>query len=116
MNMIFVSGKEVWDALVAEKEATVPHSTIPGRESCFQSEPLCHLQVKQHQAGFIGVELVESIHGWSVRYDTGLRGFGLIASSRYGEVDGTLAAAERFAAGWVAQDPDHRYAWTRELK
>lgn len=113
MKMIFIAGEAVWNQLVAEKEATIPRSTVPGREDCFQSGPLCRLQSEQYNRGFLGVELVQSLFGWSVRYDTGLKNFDIAASARHGEVDGTYSAAVAFAETWVEGDPDHRYAWVR---
>lgn len=112
--MKIVAGQEVHAALQAEKGATVPHSKKPGLEHCFQSEPLCRWQSECYFRGVRGVEIVKSIYGYSVRYDSGLANFGLLASARQGELDGTFEDAVRYAAEWCSYDPEHRYAWTRE--
>jgi hypothetical protein len=59
------------------------------------------------------VEVICSNYGHSVRYDSGLQNFGLLAGSRSGALDGTLEDAERYATAWVAEDPTRRYAWRR---
>jgi hypothetical protein len=75
---------------------------------------LCAAQRRQAQAGREGVEICPSIYGWSVRYDSGLQNFELVASCRYGtSVDGTRTDAIRFATEWVNQSPKTRYAWMR---
>ena len=111
--MHVVVGQQVHEALQAEKERVVPHSTYPGREHCFKSEPLCAWQSECYRRGVRGVELVKSIYGFSVRYDSGLDNFGLLAGSRDGQLDGSFEDAVRFATEWVNDDPAHRYAWTR---
>lgn len=58
------------------------------------------------------MEIVQSIYGQSVRYDSGLQNFGLVLSGR----GITLDEAEAFCRDWVAQDPEHRYAWRRKPK
>lgn len=103
-----VAGYELLAALEAETDAVVTDCN-----GFRDSEELCELQRKQARRGIIGVEIVESNYGCSVRYDSGLQNFGLVASSRAGELDGTLADAERFAREWVARDPERRYAWKR---
>lgn len=108
---ILVAGAELHATLAAER-AALPRSTK--YPDCYQSEPLCELQTAQARRGILGVELVESVYGWSVRYNSGIQNFGLVASSRCGDVDGTLESAEAFARKWVAQDPERRYAYRRE--
>jgi hypothetical protein len=112
--MNIVAGKEVYEALQAEKERVVPHSTIAGRTQYFQSEPLCRWQSECYNRGVRGVEIVKSIYGHSVRYDSGLENFGLLAGSRNGQLDGTFEDALRYASEWCSQDPERRYAWTRD--
>lgn len=75
-------------------------------------EDLCWLQRIDAQSGILGVEIVQSIYGHSVRYDSGLQNFGLVAPAR--SLGGTLEAAETFCRTWVAHDPTHRYAWKRK--
>lgn len=102
-----VAGLELVDAMEAEKKARVPQT---GRG--YESEALCRLQGEHSRRGILGVEIVCSIHGHSIRYDSGIQGFGLLASSR--ELGGTLEAAEAWAKRWVSQDPARRYAWKRK--
>ena len=109
--MTIVAGGDLIDALDAETRALVPHT---GRG--FASEDLCSLQRKQAARGILGAELVESKYGWSVRYDSGLQNWGLIASSRSGTLDGSLEAAAAWAQAWAAEDPSHRYAWHRKAR
>lgn len=109
--MVIVAGQAVADAQYAALAANVPGSTA--RPGCYESEALCRWQSEQRQRGFRSVEIVCSIYGHSVRSDTGLDNFMLLASSRCGDVDGTLADAIRWAAEWCAQDPSKRYAWHR---
>lgn len=104
--MIIVAGNELVDALTAEQIARVPYGC-----GGFRSEELCVFQREQSARGITGVEVVKSFHGHSVRYDSGLQNFGLLARSQ--ELGGTLEAAERFARDWVSQDASRRYAWRR---
>lgn len=112
--MRIVAGQEIYVALQAEKERTVPHSKKPGMSQYFESEPLCRWQSECYSRGVRGVEIVKSIYGFSVRYDSGLADFGLLASSRYGQLDGTFEDAVRYATEWCNEDPARRYAWTRD--
>lgn len=107
--MIIVAGDELFDALEAEQRATVPET---GRG--FASEQLCKLQCKQAKRGILGAEIVKSNYGYSVRYDSGLQNWGLLASSKSGQLNGTFEDAVRYVRDWVAQDPDRRYAWARK--
>jgi hypothetical protein len=102
-KMIIVAGQAVYDRLQEERRSRVS-----------QGESLPGVQEKQFASGFLGAEIVESNYGFSVRHDTGLMNWGLIASSRSKEVDGTVEDAERAARDWVARDPDRRYAWRRK--
>ncbi len=108
MAMNVVAGQRVVDAMQAQKAALVSRSALG-----FNSEQLCNLQVKQANAGFLGIEVVKSIHGWSVRYDSGLQNFALVRTARELGGEGSIEAAEQFARDWCANDPDHRYAWVR---
>ena len=104
--MVIVAGEELVDAMTAEQKARVPHTGFG-----YESESLCQLQRDRASRGIVGVEIVKSIYGYGVRYDSGLQGFGIL--SRAQETGGTLEGAESFARNWVAQDPDRRYAWRR---
>ena len=39
----------------------------------YSSEPLCEWQRDVSRRGIVGAEIVESMYGWSVRYDSGLQ-------------------------------------------
>lgn len=64
------------------------------------NETIPNFQIAANRLGFREAELVESNYGWSVRYASGLQNFGLLASSRARQVDGTLADAIRYAREW----------------
>ena len=104
-----LAGLALVDALEAEKKARVPF-TGHG----YESEALCRIQREHSARGIIGAEVVCSNYGHSVRYDSGLQNFGLLASSKHGQLDGTLDAADAWVKQWVAQDPTRRYAWRRK--
>lgn len=104
IGVLVVAGGDLLARLEAEKLTKVPRN-----QRGFASEPLCDLQREWARRGVLGANLCKSIYGWSVRYDSGLQEWALIASSRYGEVDGTFADAVREARAWQAQDPERRY-------
>lgn len=95
-HCIIIAGRDVIEALDAEKA---------------QAANLCSMQEAQAGRGYLGAQLVRSMFGWSVRYDSGLQGWGLLASVRGGTLDGSFKAAVEWAERWVAQDPKRRYAW-----
>lgn len=106
--MIIVAGEQLVESMDAEKKARCRWTG-----SGYASEELCVLQREWSRRGVLGCNIVESFYGFSIRYDSGLQDFGLLASSRMGTIDGTLEAAEAWAKAWVAQDPSRRYAWRR---
>ena len=108
--MVVVAGEELMKLLDAEKQALVPRNGA----GLYASDDLCRLQQRQAARGILGAEIVCSVYGHSVRYDSGLQNFGLLASSRCRDLDGTLEDAERWARAWVARDPARRYAWRRK--
>lgn len=112
--MNIVIGQEVHAKLMAEREQNVPHSTKPGMERYFESSPLCAWQSEVFSRGYRGAELVKSIYGWSVRSDSGMDNFCLLASSRQGQLDGSYEDAVRYAKEWAEQDSARRYVWNRE--
>ena len=101
-------GQDVRDALDVERVAQCEPSTkIPG---CFKSESLCRWQSNVHARGFRGVQIVPTIFGYSVRSDTGLDNFALLAGHRDGSLpNATKEEALTWAKEWHAQDPEHRY-------
>jgi hypothetical protein len=107
--MVIIAGEQLIDELSAETRARVHRN-----ERGFASEDLTAVQESQAARGILGAVIENSMYGYSVRFDSGLQNFGLIASSKRKEVDGTLEDAERFAREWVALDPVHRYAWRRK--
>lgn len=109
--MVIVAGEALVDALTAEQSARVPRGC-----GGFKSEELCLLQRERSGRGLLGAEIVVSIYGCSVRYDSGLQDFGLLASSRAKQVDGSMEDAVKWATKWVAQDPTRRYAWRRKTE
>jgi hypothetical protein len=110
MTMILVAGAELYAELQAEKRALVEENARG-----FNSEQLCALQRKVAARGVVGAQIVKSMYGFSVRYDSGLQDWGLLKTSR-GSADPSLEAAEAFCREWVAADPTHRYAWKTELE
>lgn len=105
--MTIVAGDELLTAMEAEQRAIVPETG-----SGFKSEALCALQRKQAARGILGAEIVDTFYGFSVRYDSGLQNWGLLASCNARQLDGSFEAAAEWAKAWVAQDPDRRYAWS----
>lgn len=106
-----VAGAVLYEKLREEKRNTIPQNAA----GYFESESLCRLQVQRANRGILGATLVLSMYGWSVRYDSGLQNFGLIASCRCGMLDGSLQMAEEFCRKWVAADPERRYAYGSNL-
>lgn len=103
MAQIVIAGQELYNALQTERAKV----TMAPRG--YDSNQLSALQERQAARGIIGAELVKSIYGWSVRYNSGLQNWSLISPAR-GRADQSLAFAEQIARDWVAQDPTHRYA------
>ena len=52
---------------------------------------------EREQSGVIGIVLVRSLYGWSVRYASGLQNFGLIRPSRLPDSHGPRVWHEEFA-------------------
>jgi len=107
--MVIIAGEALVDAMSAETKAR-----CEWRGCGYASEQLVVLQQERSRRGILGCEVVCSNYGHSVRYDSGLQNFGLLAGSRRGDLDGTLEDAERFAREWVSKDPTRRYAWRRK--
>lgn len=107
--MIIVAGEVLVNAMTSETKARCEWTGYG-----YNSSQLCELQRERASRGIIGCEIVVSNYGCSVRYDSGLQNFGLLASSKAKQIDGTLEDAEKFALNWVAQSPSNRYAWRRK--
>lgn len=107
--MTIIAGEQLVDQLTTETRARC-QNTGAG----FNSTQLCTLQREQAGRGITGAEIVVSNYGCSVRYDSGLQNFGLLASARAKQIDGTMEGAVAFAKAWVAKDPARRYAWHRK--
>jgi len=105
-----VAGQAVVDAIRASRATVRPSASRPG---CLDSESLCLAQQHDAAHGVLGAEIIQSNYGCSVRYDSGLQDFGLLASARRRDIDGTYEAAVAWATRWQAEDPTRRYVWTR---
>lgn len=108
--MTIVAGEDLVDCLSEEIKSGVL-MTGSGR---YESESLVRVQEQQERHGILGAQVVKSIYGWSVRYDSGLKNFGVLAGSRMGNISGSLNSAINFARSWVSEDPVHRYAWMQK--
>lgn len=104
-----IAGQDVLDAIAAHKAATVLPSTR--RPGCFDSETLCAHQRRMAGLGYLGAEIVATIHGYSLRYDSGLQEWGLIVRGLATHQDAVVAAMQ-----WQARDPDHRYVTQTEAR
>lgn len=69
---------------------------------------LIHHQVNVARMGYLGAEIVRTIRGWSLRYDSGLQDFGLIQGGL-----ATYNIAVQAAISWQDNDPHRRYAFVR---
>lgn len=105
-KFIVIAGNELIISLDAEKKA---RCTWTGYG--YNSDQLCQVQSDHSARGIEGAEVVPSIYGHSVRYDSGLQNFGLLARSQ--ELGGTLEGAETWVRDWCARAPQRRYAWRR---
>lgn len=103
--MNIIAGHRLYADLQAEKGRLV-RKTANG----YDSEALCKLQQNQAGRGILGAQIVLSNYGYSVRYDSGLQGWGILRPAR-GQADASREAAIAFCQAWVAQDPGGRYAW-----
>lgn len=102
-----VAGQDVFDAQTARKAAALGPMPATG----FPSDALCQWQRSEAKHGIVEAEIVESIHGYSLRYASGMHDFGLIARAR--EMgDGTFDAAVAFAKSWQADDAARRFVST----
>lgn len=105
--MIIVAGEELVDRLSTEQVLRCRKGAYG-----YDSTDLVALQREQAGRGILGVEIVQSIYGQSVRYDSGLQNFGLVLAGK----GITLEEAEKWCRDWVAKDPQRRYAWRRRPK
>ncbi len=101
-HFIIVAGQEAHDRWNEDLQARLA-----------KGQDLCRIQEEQYACGLVTVEICPSLHGWSVRYGSGLQGFDLLASPRRGQLDGSRSDAIQFATEWVAKSPTERYAWMR---
>ena len=99
-HFIIIAGHALADQLATEKA-----------ERIMGGEALTTVQEKHAARGVLGAQLVQSMFGWSVRYDSGLQGWRILAGVRNGMLDGSFKAAVEWAERWVARDPERRYAW-----
>lgn len=80
----------------------------------YESEALCAKQRQDAVNGFLGAEIVKSFYGYSLRYDSGLQNFGLIAKAADIGLPSTLEKATKYAKRWASHEPTKRYAWFRK--
>lgn len=104
---VIVVGTDVEKSLQMDKLSRVPLVDHP--PGCFESEPLCQWQADKHAQGYACCVLQPTIYGWSVRAQSGLDGFAILAGVRSGELDGSLDSAVRWARAWCAQFPARRH-------
>lgn len=107
--MVIVAGETLINEMEAEQRALIKFNGVG-----YDSNQLCALQAKQANRGIEGAEIVVSAYGCSVRSDSGLQNFALLASARHKDVNGTLEDAERWVRNWVSENPSKRYAWRRK--
>ena len=70
----------------------------------FNSEDLCRVQMDQAGRGRLSAHMVLSIHGWTVRYASGLQNFGILFKSTTNDPQVALD----WGCKWANQDPDNR--------
>jgi hypothetical protein len=73
-------------------------------------DTLCRQQEREAREGYVGVEVVQTNYGFSVRYASGLQNFAIVAR-RIPDLD----AAKAVATEWVFRDPSRRYAYVRTM-
>lgn len=100
-----IAGEAVYEAQQNRKLATLGEKPAFG----YPSEALCTWQIAEGRRGVIEAEIVKSIYGYSVRYASGIHNFGLIASARARQVDGSLESAIAYAKAWQSADPERRF-------
>lgn len=101
-----IAGRDVFDAQAARKAAALGEMPPAG----FPSEALCQWQRMEAKHGVVEAEIVKSIHGYGLRYASGLQDFGIIARAR--EIGGTMDDAVAFAKSWQAADASRRFVST----
>ncbi len=97
-HFVVIAGADVVDRIRASRAA------LRGGDG-----NLCAAQERDARAGILGAEIVRSMYGYSVRYDSGLQGWAILAGCRRGDLDGSYDAAVAWARRWQAADPDRRY-------
>jgi hypothetical protein len=86
----------------------VVESIRASRAAVRGDDDLCARQRADARRGVLGVEVCKTLKGYSVRYDSGLQNWGLVARSLP-----TFDDAAEVARQWATADPAHRYAWVR---
>lgn len=109
-NATIIAGHDVVEQMRANRTKARRSPHMP---DCFDSESLCEMQRLEARQGILGAVIESTFYGYSVRYDSGLQDFGLLAGSRSGMLDGTYQDAVRWARAWQASDPTRRYVWVR---
>ena len=104
MELKFIAGEEVWNQMQAEKKEKVQQNA----EGYFNSRQLIILQGECSRRCIAGAQIVESsLRGWTLRYDSGIQNWAIIAA------DMTREQVEERAKAWVDADPTCRYAFEK---
>jgi hypothetical protein len=103
-----VAGQDVLSEIAQHHAATVLPS--PRQPGCFDSDTLCAHQRAMASRGYLGAEIVDTVRGFSLRYDSGLQDWGLIVRGLASYEDAVDAARR-----WQAADPTRRYV-TRTVR
>ena len=104
MELKFIAGEEVWNALQAEKIQKVSRNS----DGYFSSRELIPLQGEWARRGVLGAQIVKTFHnGWSLRFDSGIQNFAII------DILPTREAIEYRAQAWVDCDPTNRYVFEK---
>src|SRR5262245_40363136 len=82
------------DTVLAIRAKRKPNTDIPAA------------QMQEARDGILGTMIVRSLYGWTVRYDSGLQSWAILARALPSK-----AEAAQFITNWVAVDPARRYGW-----
>jgi hypothetical protein len=103
MSEYVVAGKGAYEAREARKITYMGVVTGPDSDKYtrfLESEAAC---------GVTEAIIRLTNYGYSLRYASGINGFGLIASARNGTLNGSYEDALEYAEKWCSESPDNRY-------
>jgi hypothetical protein len=81
-------------------------------ERARQGFVLTRWQEEVHRNGYVAAELCKSMHGWTLRYATGLMGFGIIQATKNFDWPHAVNVAKQ----WQERDPVRRYVFVRRAE